>query len=90
MTEQEIALRIPIEQRPELDELYSVYRRAFNLLYKSQLSLKSLKRIFPEIHSALLDNARIDERQFFNAVRKSKAWPKELRPRHIKFDEEHA
>ena len=91
-----LTLRIPIEQRHEFEEIYTIYQRAFELVFKAQLSLKSLKQIFPEIHSALLDNARMDERQFFNAVRKNKAWPKELpqpsillRPKHIKFDDEY-
>ena len=90
-----LTLRIPIEQRSEFDEIYNIYRRAFELKFKCDLSYKSLRLLFPTIHSALLANALTDEFQFFKAVRKNKTWPKELpqpsillRPKHIKFDKD--
>ena len=75
--------------------MYSVYRRAFELKFKSDLSYKSLRLLFPNMHSDILANALKDEFDFFRAVRKNKAWPKELRPsvllrpRNIKFDDEY-
>ena len=88
-----LTLRIPIQQVKEFDELYSTYKRIFELKFKSDLSYKSLRLLFPTIHSEIIANALNDEFQFFKAVRKSKAWPKELRPSlllrptHIKFND---
>ena len=90
-----MTLRIPIEQRREFDELYNTYKHIFELKFKSDLSYKSLRLLFPNIHSALLANALTDEFQFFKAVRKKKARPKEpikpsilLRSKHVKFDDD--
>ena len=93
--EQEISLRIPIQQRKEFDELYNAYQHMFKLKFSADLSYRSLRSLFPEIHSDIIANALNDEFQFFKRVKKSKAWPKELqpsvllRPRNIEFDDEY-